>query len=121
MSSPRRSPPPSCSWPATRRNRSTASSSASTAPSTEMIGRRVLLCFAAALLLGSAALAHAQTSESIRDPEAPSPRHEKTEVVRYRHMIVAANPLAADAGLAMLRAGGSAVDAAIAAELVLNL
>ena len=86
-----------------------------------MIGRRVLLSLAAALLLGSAALAHAQTSESIRDPEAPSPRHEKTEVVRYRHMIVAANPLAADAGLAMLRAGGSAVDAAIAAELVLNL
>ena len=38
-----------------------------------------------------------------------------------RHMIVAAEPLAAQAGLETLRAGGSAVDAAIAAQLVLTL
>lgn len=38
-----------------------------------------------------------------------------------RHMIAAANPLAAESGRAILRAGGSAVDAAIAAQLVLNL
>jgi gamma-glutamyltranspeptidase / glutathione hydrolase len=38
-----------------------------------------------------------------------------------RHMIAAANPLAAKAGLAILRAGGSAVDAAIATQLVLTL
>ena len=37
-----------------------------------------------------------------------------------RHMIVAAEPLAAQAGLDALRAGGSAVDAAIAAQLVLT-
>src|SRR5689334_22553446 len=36
-------------------------------------------------------------------------------------MIAAANPLAVDAGLQMLRAGGSAVDAAIAVQLVLTL
>jgi len=37
------------------------------------------------------------------------------------HMIAAANPYAARAGLEMLRKGGSAVDAAIAAQMVLNL
>ena len=36
-------------------------------------------------------------------------------------MVVAANPLAAEAGLAILRKGGSAVDAAIATQMVLNV
>lgn len=38
-----------------------------------------------------------------------------------RHMIAAANPYAAAAGLDILRQGGSAVDAAIAAQMVLTL
>ncbi|MGL4650947.1 MAG: gamma-glutamyltransferase family protein, partial [Caldilineaceae bacterium] len=38
-----------------------------------------------------------------------------------QHMVAAANPLAAEAGRSTLRAGGSAVDAAIAVQLVLNL
>ena len=38
-----------------------------------------------------------------------------------RHMISAANPLASEAGREILRAGGSAVDAGIAAQMVLTL
>ncbi|AYG44824.1 gamma-glutamyltransferase [Pseudomonas sp. Leaf58] len=38
-----------------------------------------------------------------------------------RHMAAAANPLASAAGRAMLRAGGSAIDAAIAMQMVLTL
>jgi len=41
--------------------------------------------------------------------------------VAKKHMIVTDSPFATDAGLQMLRAGGSAVDAAIAAQMVLTL
>lgn len=38
-----------------------------------------------------------------------------------RRMVVAAHPLAAEAGLAMLRRGGSAADAVVAAQMVLSV
>ena len=43
------------------------------------------------------------------------------EPVAKHHMVAAANPYAAKAALEMLRQGGSAVDAAIAAQMVLTL
>ncbi len=52
---------------------------------------------------------------------APSTGAEESRLPAARQMIVAAHPLAAEAGLEMLRRGGSAVDAAIAAEMVLGL
>lgn len=54
-------------------------------------------------------------------PEAASLRQEKSASVATSRMVVAAHPLASRAGLAMLREGGSAADAAIAAQLVLGL
>ena len=54
-------------------------------------------------------------------PEAASGYASKALVEAKRHMIVAAHPLAAEAGREILRAGGSATDAAIAVQLVLGL
>ena len=54
-------------------------------------------------------------------PEAASGTIAKDAASARRHMVVAANPLAVDAGLEMLRAGGSALDAVIAAQMVLGL
>jgi len=54
-------------------------------------------------------------------PEAASGSTVKPLVTAHHHMVVAANPYAAQAGLEILRAGGSAVDAAVAVQMVLNL
>jgi gamma-glutamyltranspeptidase/glutathione hydrolase len=50
-----------------------------------------------------------------------SPTAEAGPAQAKREMVAAANPWAVDAGVDILRAGGSAVDAAIAVQLVLNL
>jgi len=54
-------------------------------------------------------------------PQAESGSVAKDAASARRQMVVAANPLAAEAGLEMLRAGGGALDAAIAVQMVLGL
>ena len=54
-------------------------------------------------------------------PEAASGFVAKPGWSAQRYMVAAANPLATDAGYQVLKAGGSAVDAAIAVQMVLNL
>lgn len=54
-------------------------------------------------------------------PELASGVTRKAGTVAERFMVSAANPLAVEAGVAMLRRGGSAVDAAIAVQMVLTL
>ncbi len=54
-------------------------------------------------------------------PEAATGKSEVKGGTAKSYMVVAANPLAADAGAAILKAGGSAADAAIAVQLVLNI
>ena len=81
---------------------------------------RGALCAVAALgLLSLVPLpVHAQNPA---EPEGGTGTQAKKAVVATKHMAAAANPLATEAGLEILRAGGSAVDAAIAMQMVLTL
>ncbi len=54
-------------------------------------------------------------------PEAASGWTSKQAVTAQRFMVVAANPLASEAGFDVLKRGGSAIDAIIAVQLVLGL
>ncbi len=80
---------------------------------------RILRTVVVALALGGAVAATVSAQD--RAPERSSGWTPKAAVASKRDMVVAANPLAVDAGLRMLGRGGSAVDAAIAVQLVLNL
>ena len=72
-----------------------------------------------AVLLAVAAAWPAPARPLQPDPATAAPARPAAHPRRF--MVVAANPLAADAGARTLRAGGSAVDAAIAVQMVLGL
>lgn len=61
------------------------------------------------------------TKRELREPEAATGFISKKAVYGYKFMVAAANPYASKAGYNILEKGGSAVDAAIAVELVLTL
>ncbi|MGS5086377.1 gamma-glutamyltransferase family protein [Hydrogenophaga sp. A37] len=62
-----------------------------------------------------------QPPAASQQPESASGWTPKPGWTMHREAVAAANPLAADAGAQVLRAGGSAVDAAIAVQMVLTL
>lgn len=70
------------------------------------------------LCIGAASTALAQAPEQ---PEIATGLQHKTEVVRAHWAVAAAHPLATQAGYDILQAGGSAVDAAVAVQMVLGL
>jgi len=80
-----------------------------------MNGSRTRIIALAALLVCGAAAAQRPA------PEASSGWTQKKAVFARHEMVAAANPLAARAGLKILRQGGSATDAAIAVQMVLGL
>lgn len=80
------------------------------------------LALALTLLAGCAgAPTQAQQATGMQAPERATGYTEKPGWTAKKFMVAAANPLATDAGYRVLRAGGSAVDAAIAVQMVLTL
>jgi len=77
---------------------------------------------ALAALLAGCASAPGNFSYAVPDqPEGASGYTEKPGWATRKFAVAAANPLATDAGYQVLKAGGSAVDAAIAVQMVLTL
>ncbi len=80
-------------------------------------GTIVLTALAALLAMPAVA----QQASDVIAPEAPSGVAQKAAVHATKHMVVAANPLAAQAGLDVLRKGGNAADALVVVQTVLGL
>ena len=83
--------------------------------------RTKLLLISVAAVLAGCATAPAFRYQVPDQPEGSSGYAEKPGWSTQRFAVAAANPLATDAGYQILRAGGSAVDAAIAVQMVLAL
>lgn len=84
--------------------------------------RPVLTWLAAASLLAACASAPTNFTYTVPDqPEAASGLTAKPGWATTKFAVAAANPLATDAGYQVLKAGGSAIDAAIAVQMVLTL
>ena len=86
--------------------------------------RRPIAIFSLALasLLASCASNQGNFNYSVPDqPEGSSGYTEKPGWATTKFAVAAANPLATDAGYQILKAGGSAIDAAVAVQMVLAL
>ncbi|MCB1366872.1 MAG: gamma-glutamyltransferase [Rhodobacteraceae bacterium] len=73
------------------------------------------------LLILLVLLAGAVRAEEARQPEETHAIITRQSVTASRYMVAAAHPQAAEAGRAVLAAGGSAADAAVAIQMMLNL
>jgi len=83
-----------------------------------------VICLSFALVLGLGGCVAPPSAVSLAIPpmpEGPSGLTAKPGWSAQRFMVAAANPLATEAGYQVLKAGGSALDAAIAVQMVLTL
>ena len=73
------------------------------------------------LALLSACSSQISPKQEVREPEVATGVTEKSAITGRQYMVVTANPYASEAGEKILAKGGSAVDAAIAIQMVLTL
>lgn len=90
-------------------------------PSAHKALSAITAALAAALLASCASTDAAFTYTVPQQPEGASGYTDKPGWATQKFAVAAANPLATDAGYQILKAGGSAIDAAIAVQMVLTL
>jgi len=90
-------------------------------PSARVITFSLSLLASAVLLAGCASQPSQFAYTVPAQPEGSSGYTEKPGWATEKFAVAAANPLATDAGYQILKAGGSAIDAAIAVQMVLTL
>ncbi len=83
--------------------------------------KRFGLALAVPVCLAACATWPSATGQAPLQPEIATGFTRKADVVTAKFAVAAANPLATQAGFDVLKAGGSAVDAAIAVQMVLGL
>ncbi|WP_254055027.1 gamma-glutamyltransferase [Kiloniella sp. EL199] len=87
-----------------------------------MISKKPLLSFAVSLpLYTSVILGNMAMAQEAVQPEATHAVVEKQAVKSKKFMVASANPIATQAGYEVLERGGTAADAAVAVQLMLNL
>ena len=72
-------------------------------------------------LFSNGVIAKDNLPREVREPEAATGYEQKQGVIGSTYMAAAANPYASEAGRNVLAKGGSAIDAAIAIQMVLTL
>jgi gamma-glutamyltranspeptidase / glutathione hydrolase len=82
---------------------------------------RFTICVFAIVIASVRLQADPLADQRLVEPEAATGQTAKPSTSARKYMVVAANPYAAEAGHEILKAGGSAVDAAIAVQMVLTL
>ena len=85
-----------------------------------IFGNELRLPRAAALALAATVLPLGAVAQDVQ-PEEATGRTDRDLATSQQFMVAAANPLAVEAGYEVLKSGGTAVDAMIATQLVLNL
>ena len=86
-----------------------------------LVCKRTSMAALLLVLLGACATAPSVTGNAPLQPEIATGLTRKADVVTQQFAVATANPFATQAGFDVLKAGGSAVDAAIAVQMVLGL
>jgi gamma-glutamyltranspeptidase / glutathione hydrolase len=86
-----------------------------------LLGEESMRGFGRSLCVALFAATPVLAQQAPAQPESTAAITPRSEVTAHDFMIATANPLATSAGRDVLAAGGSAADAAIAAQMVLNL